>query len=148
VQHGRDPLRRKHPPLIIGDGNERHLGEFVEQHAVEGKVETAMQRGHRWRSQAADEREVKKIRVKMRDVDVAGMPADLFELHHSVRRRVGHLREAEGSWSARNELGRRLGVAAREERHLMSLPHQLLGQVGNNPLGAAIELRWNALDQW
>ena len=84
----------------------------------------------------------------MRDVEVAGAPADLLELHHGVGLRVGDLREAKRRRSAGYELGRRLGVAAREERHLMSLPHQLLGQVGNNPLCAAIELRWNALDQW
>ena len=78
MQHRRDPLRREQPPLIVRDGNERHVGEFVKQHAVEGKIETAMQRGHRWRSQTADEREVKKIGVKMRDVEVAGAPADLL----------------------------------------------------------------------
>jgi hypothetical protein len=84
----------------------------------------------------------------MSDVEVACAPADFLELQHGVGRRVRDLREAKRRRGAGNQFGCRHGVSACEERHLMSLPHQLFRQVGNNPFGAAIEFRRNALNQW
>jgi hypothetical protein len=39
-------------------------------------------------------------------------------------------------------------VAAGKQRHLMPLSNKLLGQVGNDSLGAAVQLRRDAFSQW
>ena len=46
---------------------------------------------------------------------------------------------------AGDELGARLGVAAGEEGHIVTLPHELLGQVVDDPLGPAVSGRRDAL---
>ena len=147
MKHGRNPARRQAPSLIVGDGDHRHVGEFLQQRPVEGKVEPAVQRRHRGRSQTAREREMKEIGVKVRDVEVAGAAADFLELQHAIGQRVADLRQSKRLRNARDELGRRLEVSAREQSHLMTLPHQLLGQIGDDTLRPAVKLRRDALDQ-
>ena len=50
--------------------------------------------------------------------------------------------------NASDELGAGDGIAAREQRHLVPHPHQLLGQIRNDTLGSPIQPRWHALHQW
>jgi len=47
-----------------------------------------------------------------------------------------------------DELRGGVRVAAGEEGDVVSLPHQLIGEIGDDALGAPIKLRRNALVQW
>ena len=53
--------------------------------------------------------------------------------------------EPQGLRNDRHELGSRAGISACEERDLVSLMNEFFGQVGHDPLGAAIVFRWNGL---
>src|SRR5690606_8592790 len=55
--------------------------------------------------------------------------------------------EPERLLAARHQLRGRQRVAAREQGDLVTLPDQLLGQIGDDSLRAAVEAGWNAFDQ-
>ena len=48
---------------------------------------------------------------------------------------------------AGHEIGRRDRIAARKQRDVVAERHQFLGQVGDDPFGAAIEPRRHAFDK-
>src|SRR6478609_3142730 len=49
--------------------------------------------------------------------------------------------ETKRTWTAGLELGGCLGVSACEQRDLMALTYEFLGQVGHDPFGPAVQLR-------
>src|SRR5437899_1361758 len=55
--------------------------------------------------------------------------------------------EAKGTVRDRHEVCRRLRVAAREQRDVVSLPDELVGQVRDDSFGPPVVLRRDALEQ-
>jgi len=84
--------------------------------------------------------------VEVDDVESVRHSQHLLD-HDEVRRElidaVGI--EPQGLRNDRHELGSRAGISACEERDLVSLMNEFFGQVGHDPLGAAIVFRWNGL---
>ena len=99
-------------------------------------------------AKTGDEGKVQIVGMKMQDVEFERRSTNFLELLHVVRQRVVHLRQPERLRSASNQFRGGFRIAAGEERHLMSLPHQFLGQIGNDPFSSAIELRRNTFHQW
>ncbi len=87
------------------------------------------------------------VGMKVKKVEVAGALADFFELQHAIGLNVVGMRQSERLGGAGNQLRTGFGVSACEQGDLVSLPHQLLGQIGNDPFGSAIKLRRDALNQ-
>ncbi len=107
-----------------------------------------MKRGEGLARELLDRREMQKIDMKMQDVEFASAPQHPVQHQHMVRDRVPHRRvQPESAWDARHKLRPRLRIARCEERHLMALRHQLLGQIGYDPFGAAIKARRAAFRQ-
>jgi hypothetical protein len=79
------------------------------------------------------------IDVKMQDVEVLRALAHLVDHQHEVRNGVAHRRiEAERARATGNQLCAGDGVPAREQRHVVAEPDKSFGQIGNDPLSAAI----------
>src|SRR3954467_9511166 len=87
------------------------------------------------------------LRMEMDDVEGISEPCDA--LHHDKMRhqRIG-ASQSERTGPCRFEPRARRRIAAREQRHLMAKLDQLLGEIGNDPLGAAIQLRWAGFMEW
>src|SRR5688572_2446313 len=86
---------------------------------------------------------MKVIGMKVDDVKTGRSLENLFEHNIVMSKRVEHIVETQGSLARRYELRRSDRIAAGEERDLVSLSHQLLGQVRNDPFSAAISSRWH-----
>ena len=115
---------------------------------VLGQVQTAMQRGHGAIDEVADERKMQDVDVKMQNVELVRDRAHLIEHHDMVGDRILDARiQTQGGLAERLEPGRRAGVAAGEQSHVVALPDQLLRQVGDDPFRAPIEPRRAALEE-
>ena len=98
--------------------------------------------------QRAEKREVEQIDVKMKNVELLRALAHLINHQHEVRNDVAHGRiKAQRTSATGSQLGAGDGVPARKERHIVAKPDKFFGQVGNDPLSAAIETRRNALNE-
>jgi hypothetical protein len=88
------------------------------------------------------------VDVKVQDVKLIRAPACLIEHNHVMGQRIPHPGvKAQRVLSTRRQLRRGQRVATREQGHLVALPDQLFSQVGNDPLGTAVEAGWDALDE-
>jgi hypothetical protein len=84
----------------------------------------------------------------MKDVELVRARAYLIDHQREVRNAVAHRRiKAERASATGRQLGAGDRVRACKERHIMAKPDEFFGQVGDNPLSAAIETRRNALDE-
>jgi hypothetical protein len=89
-------------------------------------------------------RETEKVQMRMDDVKLPRCRAQRLFLHQDHRGipvEEPCVVKAKCPGAAGFELSCRLGVSAREQRDLMSLPHQFLGEVGRDPFGPTVELR-------
>ena len=83
--------------------------------------------------------------MKVENVELIGSPAYPVEHPQVIDERVLDLAvEPQGVIATRFQHRGRLRIAAREQRHLVSVPNQLVGDVGDDPLGATVEPRRTA----
>ena len=91
---------------------------------------------------------MKVVGMKMDEIEMVRVAQQLLE-HHEVMRQGILARgiEPQRLWSCRDEpcLGHR--VASGEQSDLMSARNELLGEIGDDPLGSSVELRRHALEQ-
>ena len=98
--------------------------------------------------QPVEDREVELVGVEMQDVERGCHPPHLVEHHHVVGDRVDDARaQPERLGAAGHEPGPGARMAAGEQRHVVALRHQLLREVGDDPLRPAVKARGHALDQ-
>ena len=91
---------------------------------------------------------MEEIDVKMKNVELLRALAHLINHQHEVRNDVAHGRiEAQRARTTGSQLGAGDKVRACKERHIVAKPDEFFGQVGNDPLSAAIETRRNALNE-
>ena len=149
MMDGAGKIRFRHgSALRAGDRNQRHV---VEPH-IEGKqigqVLAAVQRGHRPARERAEQREMELIDMEVQDVEVGGPLPDAVEHQHVIGNRIAHAGvEAQSLRHAGHEFGGRDRIPAGKQRDVMAERHQFLGQVGDDPLGAAVKPWGNAFDQ-
>ena len=82
---------------------------------------------------------MKLIDMEVQDVEVVGPLAHAIEHQHVIGNRIPDAGvEPQCLGHAGNEIGGRDRIAACKQRHLVAERHQLFGQIGDDPLGAAI----------
>ena len=85
--------------------------------------------------------------MKMDDVEMARLAEDQFHQPDMVRQRLAALGVApQGALAARHQARAGYRIAAGKQRDVVALPYQLLRQVADHPLRAAIQLRRNAFE--
>jgi hypothetical protein len=97
---------------------------------------------------APRQRKVDVVDVEVDRVEFVRSCKQLFEHHQVVRGLVDATPvESQRPPAGRHQPRLRHRVATREQRHLVALVHQFLGEVRHDPLGAAVALRRHALVQ-
>ena len=92
-------------------------------------------------AQQASQGQMQKITMDVNHVEFVGAASQLLELEGDVDQGFPDRRvQTQSCRNDRMQLCRGHGVAAREQRDVMPLPHQLFGQVRDDALGAAVEL--------
>ena len=82
------------------------------------------------RRHAPRQREVHGRDVKVNDVEVVGALRDLLDHQHVRGKRIGAAHQTLRLRTRRDQGRRRARVAAGEQRDCVSLPHELVGQNG------------------
>lgn len=96
--------------------------------------------------EAAAERKVQVINMKMNEVECFLALEDLFEKERVIDVGVDALAvEAQGAGGNSDQLRLGDGVTAGEERDFMPGLDELLGEKGNHPFGSAVEARGDTL---
>ena len=148
VDGGREVCVRHRAALGVRDRNQRHVVEAQIEREQIGQVLAAVQRGDSAACDRPEQREMELIDMEMQDVEVVGALADAIEHQHVIGDRIADAGvEPECLGHAGHEIGRRDRIAAREQRHVMAEANQFLGQVGDDPLGAAVKSWGDAFHQ-
>ena len=85
---------------------------------------------------------MENVNVKVQDVELRGHAADFVEHNEMIRNGISHGRvETESAFAADLKSSGGDRVAAGEEGHIMALPDQFLGKIGDDSLGSPIQLR-------
>ena len=80
------------------------------------------------------------VDIEMDDIEVIGRLDHLVEHDDVMRERIAAIGvETKTSLRRSMEPGARRRIAGREQRDAMALPNELIGQIGNNAFGAAVE---------
>ena len=142
VIDGRQPIRlRQRMALRVGNRNHRRGVERVEDRLLLRQIEPAVQRRHERRVLALEQRERVIVHVEMQHVELVGAAADHFHQQHVRRDAVADCRvEAQRARPDGFESRFRLRIAGCEERHVVAELDERLGDIGNDALGAAVEL--------
>src|SRR5215831_4733573 len=107
-----------------------------------------MQRRDRGLSHTREHGEMHEVRMEMQDVESCGETLYLFQHCQVIGDMLANPRiEPKGSLTTCHQPSGRLGIAARKKSDVMPLPHQFLGEVGDDAFGAAIEARGHAFDE-
>jgi hypothetical protein len=149
MMHGGPPVRtRQRLPLRVADRNDRHVRVLAKERAVIGNVEPAVKGRHVRRALPSGQRKVHIIKVKVDDVELPGVPVNLFEQEQMMRAAIdARSAQPQRPIAARHQPGAGGGIPAGEQRDLMPLLHKLFGQVGDDAFGPAIQLRRHAFTQ-
>ena len=94
------------------------------------------------------QRIVENVNVKMQDVELLRHPTDLVEHDEMVGNRITYVGvKTKGLFTADLKSSGGDRVAAGEESHVVALPDQFLGEIGDDPLSSPVQLGWAALHQ-
>ena len=149
VVDGRREVRVRHrAALRVGDRDQRHVVEADIERKQIGQILAAVQRGDGAARDRPEQREMKLVDVEVQDVEFVGALAHAIEHQHVIGDRIADAGvEPQRLRHAGHQIGRRDRIAAREQRDLVAERHQLLSQIGDDPLGAAVKPWGNAFDQ-
>src|ERR1700722_11826633 len=132
----------------MGDGNQWHFAESGIKGLEICQILPAMKRSQSPSGQRAEKGEVEEIDGKMKNVELLRELAHLINHQREMRNDIAHGRiEAQRARTTGSQLSGGDRVRARKERHIVAKPDEFFGQVGNDPLSAAIETRRNALNE-
>ena len=91
---------------------------------------------------------MERVNVKVQDVELRGHPADLVEHDEMVGNRISYGGiKTKGLFTADLKSSGGDRVAAGEESHVVTLPDQFLGEIGNHALSSPVQLGWAAFHQ-
>src|SRR5437868_1787571 len=86
--------------------------------------------------------------MEMQDIEILRITADPVEHEHVVGDRIVDIGvEPQCHRRATDQVGGGDRVPAGKQRHLVTLSHQFIREVGYNSLGSAIKSWWHALDE-
>ena len=144
-----DPVRvRNRPALVVADADERRVAEHVEQRLELRQVEATMHGRDLRHREVPRSGKVQVAGMPVDDVELVRHGADELGLEDLGRERIGdRVPEPQGLRPGGEEARARLRVPACNERHVVALPHELLGQPGNDALGPTVLVRRHALEK-
>ncbi len=127
---GTHPRRLQERLLRIRDRYDGHVAELTVHGREVRQIQAPVERRDVRDSGPAGERKVQVVDVEVNDVELGRPLKDFLEEQHVVRQRVhaGAI-EAQGPRRARHQTRGGHGVSAGEERDVVALRHELLGQV-------------------
>jgi hypothetical protein len=138
-----DPVHRRHrQALVVGDRDQRDLRERLVEGQQVGHVEPSVQGRHGPVGDSADRGERQQVDVEVKHVEFGGPTQHLVQ-HHDV---IGQVIldpgiEPQGHVGAGDQPGGGTGITAGKQSDVVSLAHQLLGEVRDDTLGPAVKLR-------
>ncbi|MNQ90988.1 hypothetical protein D3C85_1063510 [compost metagenome] len=138
---------RQGAALIVRDGDQAELGPALIDLGQILQVQPSVQGGDRLVRQTPEEGEVQDVGMEMDDVERVGAVQNGGQQGH-VRGQVGLQRlgvQPDRLIAHRDQPRPRLGLGAGEQGHLVAQIDQGVGQVGDDPLGAAVETRRHRL---
>ena len=146
---GRREVRVWHrAALRFRDRDQRHVVKSHIERKQIGQILAAVQRGDGAARDRPEQRKLELVDMEVQYVEFVGALADAIEHQHVIGNGIANAGvEPQRLGHAGNEIGRRDRIAAREQRDVMAERHQLLSQVRDDALGAAIEPWGNAFDQ-
>jgi hypothetical protein len=149
VINGRREIRLRHrAALIVGDRDERHVVKTEIERQQVGQILAAVQGGDGAIRNRPEQRKLKLIDMEVQDVKVIGVLTHAIEHQHVIGDRIDDAGvEPQRLGHAGHEIGRRDRIAAGKQGHIVAQRNKLFGQIGDNPLGAAIKPWRHALDQ-
>ena len=135
--------------LGIGDRNHRHVGEDVIERLKLGQIEPTMQGRHERHAAPLQDGVADIVDVAVNDVELVGALRQLLEHHHVDGQRIAQ-RLVEAQRARPDDLALCRGRAVRrgEKRNVMAERHEFFGQVRDDALGTAVELRGHGFRQW
>ena len=150
MMHGCDVVRlRQRVALRVGDRYHRNVGEDFVDALQLGQIEPAVQGRHERHPHPAQHRITQIIDVKMDNVEFLGPARQHFQ-HNDVRRQIIPHCPIEAQRAAAHRLQPGFGdaVAGGEQGNIVTEGGELVGEVGDDALGAAIELGRHRFHQW
>jgi hypothetical protein len=97
---------------------------------------------------AGKDRKLQKVGMEVQDVEGVRQAPDVVEHHGMIGQVAAHVAlAAQRSCAARHKLGGGLRIGAGEQRDLVTLADQLLGEIGHDPFRATVEARRHAFDE-
>ena len=136
----REVCIRHRATLVVRDRDQRHVGKAQIERKQIGQVLTPVQRGDGAACDRPKQREMELIDMEVQDVEVVGALAHAIEHQHVIGNRIADAGvEPQRLGHAGHQIGRGDQIAARKQRHVMAERNQFFGQVGDDPLGAAVK---------
>jgi hypothetical protein len=133
---------------MVRNRNEGSVREEERRLRKAWQIETPVTRGEERHAKPAEQRQLQPIDMAVDHIEAAGTLGKHFE--RRGRRANGIAARAAEPQRPRNDRHQSrgcLGVAGREQGHLVAACHELFGQPGNNTFGTAIELWRHTLGQ-
>ena len=139
---GREPvhMRRHGASLVVGDRDQRHVRKSVVDRPEVREIEPAVQGCHAFVGQILEQHMLEQVDVEVDHVELIGPPADGVEHHKVAGDVVADAGEPQALRNTRHKLRRGFRVATGEERDVVPLCHEFLGEIGHHPFRAAVEL--------
>jgi hypothetical protein len=126
--------------LIVRNGYQRHFPVLLEKLPQIRRVHHSVHRGDCGDFISAHQGEMDIVAVKVNHVELTYVSKDEFKHSHMMRENLAHLGIApECPWTHLHEPRSRLRVSARKQGYVMSEPYELLGEIGDDPFGAAVK---------
>ena len=140
--------RGQRKALAVGYRDQRDVRKGGVVGLEVGKVEAAVQGRQRAVGETGHEREMQQINMEMDDVEIVGLAAHVVQHHQMVGQGVldGGI-ESQGHVRAADQFRRGPRVAAGKQGDVVALMNKFFGEVGNHPLGAAVEVGRHAFHQ-
>ena len=134
--------------LVVGDRHQGHFAKTEVKRFEIVEILSAVQRRYGAMSCWSEQGKVKLVDVEMQNVEFVGALAHPIEHQHVVWNRVPHIGvEPERHGGTGHEVGGGYRVAARKQRHIVTQLDQFVGQIRDNSLGSAVQLRRHTFPQ-
>jgi hypothetical protein len=86
------------------------------------------------------------VNMPMEEIEFLGPAGDFLQQENVMSEPVHRMGvEPQRAGGAGHQPSRGVGISAREQSDVVTLPDQLIGEPGDHPLGATIEVRGDAL---
>src|SRR5262249_12465377 len=134
--------------LRLRDGYHRHITEGIVDATKFGQIQSSVQGCNERHPGSPQDGVAEVVDVEMNDIELLGSPCHDLQRDDMRSEIVTYpLVETQRTWPNRLQLRLGHAIAAGKQRHFVAEAGELIGEIGDDPLGAAIELGWHGLHQ-